>query len=37
MLLLISDMDNPFEHNKKTSVEVDLTVLFRLETQLNEE
>jgi hypothetical protein len=34
MLLLIHDMDNPFEVGTSSSAEVDLNVLFRLEKQL---
>jgi hypothetical protein len=35
VLLLIHDMDNPFEVGKRTSAEVDLTILFRLEKELD--
>jgi hypothetical protein len=35
VLLLIRDMDNPFEVGKRTSAEVDLTILFRLEKELD--
>ncbi len=32
VFLLIRDIDNPFEYNKNTCADVDLSVLFRLET-----
>jgi hypothetical protein len=35
VLLLIRDMDNPFEVGRRTSAEVDLTILFRLEKELD--
>jgi uncharacterized membrane protein YraQ (UPF0718 family) len=35
VLLLIHDMDNPFEVGKRTSAEVDLAILFRLEKELD--
>jgi hypothetical protein len=34
LLLLIKDMDNPFEYGKKTSADIDLSVLFNLEKEL---
>lgn len=34
LLLLIKDMDNPFEYGKKSSADVDLTILFDLEKEL---
>jgi hypothetical protein len=34
ILLLINDMDNPFEVGKKSSADVDLSILFTLERQL---
>lgn len=34
LLLLIKDMDNPFEVGKRTSADVDLTILFELEKDL---
>jgi hypothetical protein len=34
LLLLIKDMDNPFEYGNKTSADVDLSVLFNLEKEL---
>jgi len=34
LLMLIKDMDNPFEYGKKTSADVDLSVLFDLEKEL---
>jgi hypothetical protein len=37
MLLLIHDMDNPFEVGGKTSASVDLSILFRLEEQLDKQ
>jgi hypothetical protein len=33
LLMLIKDMDNPFEFGKKTSADVDLTILFDLEKE----
>ena len=36
ILLLIKDMDNPFEYGKKTFADVDLSPLFDLEKYLNE-
>jgi hypothetical protein len=36
MLLLIHDMDNPFKVGQRSSVEVDLSLLFRLENELDE-
>jgi len=32
--MLIKDMDNPFEYGKKTSADIDLSVLFNLEKEL---
>ncbi len=37
ILLLINDMDNPFEVGHKSSADVDLSILFKLEEQLHEE
>jgi cytochrome c oxidase subunit IV len=37
VLLLIRDMDNPFTIGRKTSAQVDLAILFRLEKQLHEQ
>ena len=37
ILLLINDMDNPFEVGHKSSADVDLSILFKLEEQLQEE
>ena len=34
LLMLIKDMDNPFEYGKKTSADVDLSILFNLEKEL---
>lgn len=34
LLMLIKDMDNPFEYGKKTSADVDLSILFDLEKEL---
>jgi len=34
LLMLIKDMDNPFEYGKKTSADIDLSVLFNLEKEL---
>jgi hypothetical protein len=34
LLMLIKDMDNPFEYGKKTSADIDLSVLFDLEKEL---
>jgi hypothetical protein len=34
ILLLINDMDNPFEVGRKSSVDIDLSILFKLEEQL---
>jgi hypothetical protein len=36
ILLLINDMDNPFEVGRKSSADVDLSVLFKLEEQLKD-
>lgn len=33
LLMLIKDMDNPFEYGKKTSADVDLNMLFNLEKE----
>jgi len=35
LLLLIRDMDNPFDFNSKSSAHVDLAVLFKLDKELN--
>jgi predicted membrane chloride channel (bestrophin family) len=37
LLLLIKDMDNPFEYGRKSSADVDLSRLFKLEKQLEEQ
>jgi hypothetical protein len=37
ILLLINDMDNPFEVGHKSSADVDLSILFKLEEQLSAE
>jgi hypothetical protein len=34
LLMLIKDMDNPFEYGKKTSADIDLSVLFNLEKEM---
>jgi hypothetical protein len=37
ILLLINDMDNPFEVGQKSSADVDLSILFTLERQLEDQ
>ena len=37
ILLLINDMDNPFEVGQKSSADIDLSILFKLEEQLLQE